>query len=425
MQESTPLWQKVAFMSTTYMLIVFQLAVCFAIASGVETATCHDDNMCRQHEFCFHDQHYCKPCTNYLRRAFAHTPLEWGGDESFDVYGNSTHLQITRELSDEYAPCRADFEDPSGRISGITQYNSETGEWATAREEYFDGCFLKVDHNITTVLRPCRNQGDFPDYSCDLCEFELDENGKLLDGDDDPKNEDCDEACDWETGMCADQIITVTDPSFVCPHDDYICQKCFDPQERVFWYNLPDAITGAIVESMRIGDWVSLFLVTTIIAASSSSELRDIKLCEFSADAVREEGCFIAPCGVCGCGNPWQVALRFAQMLRQFVLLPNLAMLTPALIFNKGGDAITVCFNAVAVLFLLQVSLRRAVHGGALVRSDSTLPVSCRWTTNFTSTRCLRACASGWSATDGCCSMTGRRRYSLSPSSSTAERSCC
>ena len=83
------------------------------------------------------------------------------------------------------------------------------------------------------------------------------------------------------------------------------------------------------------------------------------KLCELSKhQAIRKNplggeedadaGCCIPipACQRLGCGDAWAVAFGLSQYLRRIVLLPAMVTLVPALIFNKGGDAIGVCFNA-------------------------------------------------------------------------------
>ena len=340
--EGAPLGLKIFFMVVTYLLVIFQMAVCLAVQAGIERPSCVDDSQCKTipRETCSQGQ--CQGCEGAYR-----TPNTYfARDESVFNY---THLQLSRGVTDRYPPCMLGYVDPENDIiHGNTQFNPETEEWATERSEYYDSCFLKVDNNITTRWRPCL-AGEQDPGSCQTCEGS--DRERRAAGD-----EECELSCDWRTATCLDEVIHVTDPDFVCPHGDTICKRCFDPEERTFYYGSESATTSAVVQAMRLGDWVSLFLVSTIIAASTAAELRDIKLTELSArGSSGGEGCCIPGCGFCGCGSVWHVLMTIAQMSRQFVLLPNLAMLTPALIFNKGGDALGICFNAVAILFLLQI----------------------------------------------------------------------
>eukprot|EP01052_Picozoa_sp_SAG31_P034034 SAG31_NODE_3919_length_3751_cov_4.492607_4_plen_326_part_00 len=263
-KTDAPLWQKLFFMSTTYVLVAFQIAVCMAVMSGIERNSCVDNSMCKDSEVCFKDEHACLPCRNYLRDPGYFATKHY----------NSTHLQVRREVTDRYTPCMLGYKDPlPGLISGTTQYNRETGEWATGRKDYYDNCFLKADNNITEMLRPCKSSSDSP-YRCDHCKGAGEHHEEYGRPEDDP---DCEKACDWQRSPCATYKITVTDPSWVCPHGDYICHKCFDPEERTFWYgqDIASGRAADVVEAMRLGDWYSLILVSVIIAASATAELRE------------------------------------------------------------------------------------------------------------------------------------------------------
>ena len=51
----------------------------------------------------------------------------------------------------------------------------------------------------------------------------------------------------------------------------------------------------------------------------------------------------------------WRLALRFLLWMRRWVFLPVLVMNVPFLVLIKGGDALSVCLNAVAILFLCDI----------------------------------------------------------------------
>ena len=52
---------------------------------------------------------------------------------------------------------------------------------------------------------------------------------------------------------------------------------------------------------------------------------------------------------------PWRLAFSALGGARRWVFLPMLSLTVPLLVMIKGGDAMSVCFNTVAVLFLCDI----------------------------------------------------------------------
>jgi hypothetical protein len=71
---------------------------------------------------------------------------------------------------------------------------------------------------------------------------------------------------------------------------------------------------------------------------------QDIELC---AMAIRHAGDRIAP--------TYRFALSLLGGMRRWTFLPTMVMAAPWLVLIKGGDALSVCFNTVAVLFLCEI----------------------------------------------------------------------
>ena len=71
---------------------------------------------------------------------------------------------------------------------------------------------------------------------------------------------------------------------------------------------------------------------------------QDIELC---AMAIRHAGDRIAP--------TYRFALSLLGGMRRWTFLPTLTLAAPWLVLYKGGDALSVCFNTVAVLFLCEI----------------------------------------------------------------------
>ena len=63
--------------------------------------------------------------------------------------------------------------------------------------------------------------------------------------------------------------------------------------------------------------------------------------------AIRHAGDRIAPA--------YRFALSLLGGIRRWTFLPTLVMAAPMLVLFKGGDALSVCFNTVAVLFLCEI----------------------------------------------------------------------
>jgi hypothetical protein len=57
----------------------------------------------------------------------------------------------------------------------------------------------------------------------------------------------------------------------------------------------------------------------------------------------------------------FRLALTLLGGVRRWVFLPALVGLVPVLVLYKGGDALSVCFNTIAILFLTEVTMSK-VH---------------------------------------------------------------
>ena len=51
-----------------------------------------------------------------------------------------------------------------------------------------------------------------------------------------------------------------------------------------------------------------------------------------------------------------RLALALLGGMRRWVFLPILVATVPMLVLLKGGDALSVCFNTIAILFLTEVT---------------------------------------------------------------------
>lgn len=98
------------------------------------------------------------------------------------------------------------------------------------------------------------------------------------------------------------------------------------------------------VAAMGFFDWVVLSFATLMVALAMIGELKDIELV---AMAVRQADDRLS------CGS--RLALTFLSGIRRWMFLPTMLMIVPGLVLLQGGDALSVCFNTVAVLFMTEV----------------------------------------------------------------------
>ena len=120
------------------------------------------------------------------------------------------------------------------------------------------------------------------------------------------------------------------------------CSYCFaNGTVNAYTYNVHfnknvDAITGT--------DWLALAFVCFVAAFTVVAELKDVQLCAIAVERAGERLSF-----------GWRLAMRLLGGARRWVFLPSLICTMPALAVNKGGDALSVCFNTIALLFMCEI----------------------------------------------------------------------
>ena len=108
------------------------------------------------------------------------------------------------------------------------------------------------------------------------------------------------------------------------------------------------------VDSMMIGDWLTLGLASMVVAFAVFAEIRDAMLCEIALRDVSERR---------EVSRGWRFAIRGLNFARYYILLPNVILSVVALVLNDGGRVKDVCLNTVAVLFLLDLDNLAYLHG--------------------------------------------------------------
>ena len=119
---------------------------------------------------------------------------------------------------------------------------------------------------------------------------------------------------------------------------------CWDPSNNGdAWLgdSFEEDVTRA-VDAMKTSDWLALLFASSIASLSLAGELREIKLCQISSRARK-----------IGSQRLVRNSLWCLSAIRQFGLLPALAAILPNLVLERGSTALDICFNTLAVLFLL------------------------------------------------------------------------
>ena len=110
---------------------------------------------------------------------------------------------------------------------------------------------------------------------------------------------------------------------------------------------------------MSTFDWVALAFSSFVVALNMVGELKDIELC---MAAVHQAGTDLSA--------PWRWSLLLLNFVRRAVFLPSLVSCIVILVTRKGGDALSVCLNTVAVVFMTDVdNMAYAVGLSEAVRS--------------------------------------------------------
>ena len=134
------------------------------------------------------------------------------------------------------------------------------------------------------------------------------------------------------------------------PTDDPVCMACYDGNLPGDGWNIGWNMRmrfNAATNRMCGGDWAALILVASVVGLYVAGELRDIKLCQITFETRDGSS---APAWV-------QAALLALGAWRQFAFLGMLTHIVAMLVLHRGSDAISICFNGVAVLFLLDVDV--------------------------------------------------------------------
>ena len=128
------------------------------------------------------------------------------------------------------------------------------------------------------------------------------------------------------------------------------CDACVHSVGGTVDATITSDITANNVAAMDASDWLVLVLCSAVLAIAAVAELRDITLCLLALDRVDPP----LPAG-------WRVVLRGLATVRRYTFLPALVSAVPAVVVYRGGDALSICFNTVTVLFLAEIECVAAI----------------------------------------------------------------
>jgi len=174
----------------------------------------------------------------------------------------------------------------------------------------------------------------------------------------------------------------VPTPDFSCPAYDLLCRACYDSKTGAFHDETYLAMVEANIEAMTYKDWVTVVLTSGVIGLAVAMEIQEIILCELTRLQLSQEA-------QGGRGDPsssmvWICLERLNAYVRSFVLLPLVLACAIQLVVFRGGDALNVCWNALAIVFLLDCDnllyesilddrTRALVHDEGWVEIDDTV----------------------------------------------------
>lgn len=123
-----------------------------------------------------------------------------------------------------------------------------------------------------------------------------------------------------------------------------MCKGCYSDNKGAFVSNIE--IGKLHIQAMRRSDWAATAVATVVVLLSVLKELRDTQLLELT---WQEKGS--------GLGVGWNVAIWILSSLRHFAFLPAIVCTVPTLIIVTGGNALRVCMDTVALLFVLELDI--------------------------------------------------------------------
>ena len=122
------------------------------------------------------------------------------------------------------------------------------------------------------------------------------------------------------------------------------CDACYSPITDSFDGTTTGDVFHQNMRAMKIGDHATVFLAAAMVAFEAITEMEDITGCQILLGRASERAE-----GACE-----RRLLTVVMWLRNYLLLPLICASVPILIIYRGADALTICFNCVATVFILK-----------------------------------------------------------------------
>jgi hypothetical protein len=122
------------------------------------------------------------------------------------------------------------------------------------------------------------------------------------------------------------------------------CDYCVLPNDDGVHPTTQTGLLESNVNAMGTADWVALFFACFVVAFQVVGELKDVTLC---STAIARAGGALHP--------GWRYGFLVINAARRWIFLTVLCVSVPLLVVYKGGDALNVCFNTIAILFMTEV----------------------------------------------------------------------
>lgn len=117
------------------------------------------------------------------------------------------------------------------------------------------------------------------------------------------------------------------------------CEMCFTEQDEL------NTVNKAVTEQMRLlssGDWITLALCYTVVGWYLVAEFRDIRLCQIELAEVKPR-------------TWWHWCHGVLCWARTHIVVPLIVLTVTTIVGTTGANALSACFNSVAILFLLDL----------------------------------------------------------------------
>lgn len=122
------------------------------------------------------------------------------------------------------------------------------------------------------------------------------------------------------------------------------CEACVSAIDMTADTFEPIGHMEANIAAMGPFDWVALMFATVVVALTVVGELKDIELVMLARRHANDK-----------LNSGWRFAFSLLTGIRRWMFLPSLVCTVPVLVLYLGGDALSVCFNTVAVLFTCEL----------------------------------------------------------------------